>query len=312
MIPKSALSALTGLVELAEKATPGEWRSEKEDTDSGLHADWLVQAICGHSWDNIAACGGSSYEDDWVYTEELRQANARFIAATRNAIPALKAILQSLEPTEARAVGELVKRDGMLSFHSLIPLEQIEPGLLFASPLPKAETQPVEEYRGMEYPLEELPAIWLALAEELRGNAKEVEQDEPEQATRFRHRAISIIACAEQLKWSLAHPSPQPEAATIDAEAAAKEIIASLRFWKRRLGVEMDVQLIGPKRMILESDIANIIRKHASEHAGEQGWVRVPREPTEAMMKAAYAAQGGVNNQIRAAIAAAPDSAGKK
>lgn len=67
--------------------------------------------------------------------------------------------------------------------------------------------KPMPEYHGMKYPLEQLPGIWLALAEELRGYAREAE-DEPEYAIRFRQRAISIIACAKQLKWSLANRFP--------------------------------------------------------------------------------------------------------
>lgn len=67
---------------------------------------------------------------------------------------------------------------------------------------------PSTDYHGMEYPLEQLPAIWKKLCEELRGHAKECEAEDPELAMRFRHRAISINCCAEQLEWSLAHPSP--------------------------------------------------------------------------------------------------------
>lgn len=52
------------------------------------------------------------------------------------------------------------------------------------------------------------------------------------------------------------------------AEAAAKDVITFLHFQKRRLGVEMDVQLIGSKRDKLEADIAAIIRKH-TERAGK-------------------------------------------
>lgn len=87
--------ALLSLLELAEKATAGEWRAEEEDTDSGLNPDWFVQAICGGAWDNIAACGNDAWEDNWEYTAEQRKANAEFIAAARNAIPALKSLLAS-------------------------------------------------------------------------------------------------------------------------------------------------------------------------------------------------------------------------
>ncbi len=61
-----------------------------------------------------------------------------------------------------------------------------------------------EEYHGMEYPLEQLPDIWFKLAAEVKANAKEIEMDDPQLAHCFRHRAIAIFACAEQLKWALA------------------------------------------------------------------------------------------------------------
>lgn len=95
---------LLRLIELAEKATPGEWRFIEEDTDSGLNPDWFVQAAPGKSWDNIAACGNDAWEDDWEYTREQRKANAEFIAAARNAIPALKSLLQAqgAEPEACR------------------------------------------------------------------------------------------------------------------------------------------------------------------------------------------------------------------
>lgn len=66
------------------------------------------------------------------------------------------------------------------------------------------------DYRGMEYPLEQLPALWLKLADELKDNAKEVENDDPALARTFSHRAISIIACAEQLTWALTNRRTPP------------------------------------------------------------------------------------------------------
>lgn len=94
------LSQVRSLIELADKCTAGPWRTVKEDTDNGLNCDWLVQAVCGKAWDNIAACGGSAYEDGWKYTDELRKANAEFIAAAHNSVEAIRELMERLKEAE--------------------------------------------------------------------------------------------------------------------------------------------------------------------------------------------------------------------
>lgn len=144
-----------------------------------------------------------------------------------------------MTPTDKAAIEGLIEAAGMLGLElSTLAIDEMSPEQYALYEAARAATPALQrllagetreaagDYRGMEYPLEQLPAIWRTLAGELRENAKESKADDPELARCFEMRGISIISCAEQLKWSLAHPAQPP--AQVDAGKLAEDIIFRL------------------------------------------------------------------------------------
>lgn len=259
MIPKSALEALKRILKLIDE--------HKKYTDNGVAAASQV---------NLGAV----------------------VLQSESALRSL------LEPTEARAeVPEVTHYQGSRvkctpHMFPIIDLEShsddgfdyylVRSEVKSASPLPKAETQPVawrawsKPVPGRKWPSDQ----WVYWDEE-----PTTIQDDPE---------------FSQFQALYAHPAP--EAATIDVEAAAREIVVALNME----GISFE-GLSAWAGALYEQNIAAIIRKHSSER--EQGWVRVPKGLVElcddltARVWVHDAAREGLKKYL-AQIAAAPDSAG--
>lgn len=237
MIPKSALSALTGLL--------AQWRNGPEGLNPGERTIYV---------DYRRACA-----DD------------------------LALVLQSLEPTEARAVEVLPCLhlntvafthqgidwcgdcgaircigwcDGKWKSHN-------------ASPLPKAETQPVawrawsKPVPGRKWPSDQ----WVYWDEE-----PTTIQDDPE---------------FSQFQALYTHPSPQPEAATIDAAQSIRELLIAAEQHHRLLANtahKKDAGITFDKHALVADTLEEILAassKHTSEHAGKQGWQPIETAPKD-------------------------------
>jgi hypothetical protein len=112
MITESDLAQLKELVELAEKATPGVWKTrggEKAGPTASL--PMFVQAPRLHQDDpyDIEVLGDD--RNDELYPPELAENDCRFIAAAHNAIPALRALLAEHAIPEWQPI-ETAPKDG--------------------------------------------------------------------------------------------------------------------------------------------------------------------------------------------------------
>lgn len=103
------LDIIRALVELGDKATPGEWRDEYLGDQGGCFVLHSVPMVgCLFNWDEdkvVCTLMPTCCHDDKtpvVY-------DTQFIAASKNAIPALRAMLARLEKLEG-ALQEIAQR----------------------------------------------------------------------------------------------------------------------------------------------------------------------------------------------------------